>query len=129
MTQLLQTIGLLIVSNTFMTVAWYGHLKHRNWPLLLAIAISWLIAFFEYLFQVPANRIGYGSLSLMQLKILQECITLVVFVIYAMIAFKQPIKWNTIAAMGCILAAVTFAFWGGFADTPISTSRPSATSR
>jgi len=98
-----------------MTIAWYGHLKHRNWPLLVAIAISWFIAFFEYLFQVPANRIGYEKLSLMQLKILQECITLAVFVIYAMIVFKQPLKWNTMAAMACVLAAVTFAFWGGFA--------------
>lgn len=113
---LLQTVGLLIVSNIFMTIAWYGHLKHRDWPLLAAIAISWLIALFEYMFQVPANRISYGKLSLMQLKIIQECVTLVVFVIYASIAFKLTLKWNSIAAMACILAAVTFAFWGGFAD-------------
>jgi uncharacterized protein (DUF486 family) len=116
MPQLLQSIGLLIISNTFMTIAWYGHLKHRNWPLVVAILISWLIAFFEYVFQVPANRISYGKLSLMQLKILQECITLVVFVAYATIAFKQPPRWNTAAAMACIVAAVVFAFWGGFAE-------------
>lgn len=116
MTSLLQTIGLLIVSNTFMTIAWYGHLKHRNWPLIVAILISWGIAFFEYLFQVPANRISYGKLSLMQLKIIQECVTLVVFVVYASIVFKSPVKWNTLAAMACVLAAVTFAFLGGFAD-------------
>ena len=76
-------IMLLLVSNTFMTLAWYGHLKHRSAPVLEAIILSWLIAFGEYCFQVPANRIGYGRFSGYQLKIIQECITLLVFVIFA----------------------------------------------
>ena len=109
----LQTVGLLVVSNTFMTVAWYGHLKHKNSPLLLAILLSWAIALFEYVFQVPANRIGSGQFSLMQLKIMQECITLAVFMIYAFIIYRETLKWNYAVSMFLIVAAVYFAFIGG----------------
>jgi uncharacterized protein (DUF486 family) len=111
MAETLKFVGLLIVSNTFMTIAWYQHLKHKSWPLVAAILISWSIALVEYAFQVPANRIGSEKFSLTQLKITQEVITLSVFLIYAWIVFKEPLKWNTLAAMGCIVAAVVFAFW------------------
>lgn len=113
---LLKTIGLLVISNTFMTIAWYGHLKHKNSPLLWAIVISWLIAFLEYMFQVPANRIGAARLSLLQLKVTQECITLVVFLIYAYLAYKEQLRWNSIAAMLCLVGAVYFAFSSGMGD-------------
>jgi uncharacterized protein (DUF486 family) len=106
------TIMLLIVSNTFMTIAWYGHLKHREAPLIEAIAVSWLIAFFEYCFQVPANRIGYGQFTVYQLKIIQEIITLVVFAAFAYFYFGEPIRWTSAAAFLCILGAVGFTFWG-----------------
>lgn len=108
----LKFIGLLIVSNTFMTIAWYGHLKHKNWPLVAAILISWMIALAEYSFQVPANRLGSQQFSLTQLKITQECVTLVVFLVYAAIVFREPIKWNTVVAMLFIVGAVFFAFLG-----------------
>jgi uncharacterized protein (DUF486 family) len=101
---------LLIVSNTFMTIAWYGHLKNKAQPLAWAILISWGIAFIEYVFQVPANRIGSTRFSLTQLKIAQECIALVVFLVYAFVAFREIPRWNTIAAMGCIVAAVYLTF-------------------
>jgi uncharacterized protein (DUF486 family) len=104
------TILLLICSNFFMTVAWYGHLKDTKSPLLLAIAVSWGIALFEYCFQVPANRIGYTALSLTQLKILQECITLVVFTIFAYFVFDQVPKWNYGVSYLFIVGAVYFAF-------------------
>ncbi len=104
-------ILLLTISNTFMTIAWYGHLKHKGWTLLTAILVSWLIAFAEYVFQVPANRYGARVFSLMQLKIAQECITLCVFVAYAWIAFRQPPRWNHVVAMAFILGAVVFTFF------------------
>jgi uncharacterized protein len=106
------TVLLLIVSNTFMTIAWYGHLKYRNSPLIAAIVVSWLVAFFEYCFQVPANRIGYGEFTGYQLKIIQECVTLVVFVVFAYFYLDEPLRWNYAAAFGCLVAAVLFAFWG-----------------
>lgn len=112
MKQTLEFIGLLIVSNTFMTIAWYGHLKHKDWPLWLAIGISWLIALAEYIFQVPANRIGDQKFSLTQLKVMQECVTLTVFMIYAAIVFREPIKWNNAVSMLFIVGAVFFAFVG-----------------
>jgi len=108
----LKTIALLIVSNTFMTIAWYGHLKHKNTPLVVAIVMSWLIALVEYAFQVPANRIGAARLSLMQLKIMQECITLIVFLVYACGVFREPIKWNYAVSMALVVGAVFFAFVG-----------------
>ncbi len=115
------TIVLLILSNTFMTIAWYGHLKFAEWKwfnklgLIAIILISWGIALFEYLFQVPANRIGYngngGPFSLVQLKIIQEVITLVVFSLFTLFVFKnQTIKWNHIVAFVFILLAVYFMF-------------------
>jgi uncharacterized protein (DUF486 family) len=106
------TVVLLLISNTFMTFAWYGHLKHKSAPIFEAIVVSWLIAFGEYCFQVPANRIGYGRFTGYQLKIIQECITLFVFAIVAYFYLGEPIRWNYAASFVCILAAVAFAFWG-----------------
>lgn len=106
------TILLLIVSNTFMTLAWYGHLKYRNTPLIAAILVSWLIALAEYCFQVPANRIGYGEFSGYQLKIIQEIITLIVFAVFAYLYLGEPPRWNYVLSFICILGAVGFAFWG-----------------
>ena len=108
----LQTIGLLIVSNVFMTIAWYGHLKFKDSPILLVILASWSIALLEYSFQVPANRIGSSQFSLTQLKVMQECITLGVFLIYAFVVYREMIKWNTVVSMILIVAAVFFAFLG-----------------
>jgi uncharacterized protein (DUF486 family) len=104
-------VGLLICSNIFMTFAWYGHLKFKGKPLLLVILVSWGIAFFEYLLQVPANRWGSNSYSPFQLKVIQEIITLTVFVVFAFFYFHDRFRWNHFAAFVCILAAVAFAFW------------------
>jgi hypothetical protein len=106
------TVILLLISNTFMTFAWYGHLKHRSMPLVSAIVVSWLIAFGEYCFQVPANRIGYGQFTGYQLKVIQECITLVVFAVFAYFYLGEAVRWNYAASFLCILGAVGFAFWG-----------------
>lgn len=106
------TVFLLFISNTFMTYAWYGHLKQRSWSLLQAVLISWLIALGEYCFQVPANRIGYGRFSGYQLKIIQESITLVVFVVFAFFYLGESLRWNYAASLACLFAAVVFAFWG-----------------
>jgi uncharacterized protein (DUF486 family) len=102
----MRTILLLFVSNTFMTFAWYGHLKHRGAPLVPAILVSWLIALGEYCFQVPANRLGYGEFTGYQLKIMQEVITLVVFVIFAYAYLGEPLKWNYIVAFAFLAGAV-----------------------
>ena len=108
-----QTVGLLILSNVFMTVAWYGHLKNlAGKPWWIAAGISWSIALFEYLLQVPANRIGYTQMSLAQLKIMQEAITLTVFVPFAMIYMQQPFKLDYIWAALCLVGAVYFIFRG-----------------
>ena len=104
-------IVLLVCSNFFMTIAWYGHLKYKSTPLLLVIVVSWGIAFFEYCFQVPANRWGSSVYSATQLKIIQEVITLSVFCVFAIFYLGEKIRWNYVAAFVCILAAVTFAFW------------------
>jgi uncharacterized protein (DUF486 family) len=106
------TVLLLIVSNTFMTFAWYGHLKHRSTPLVTAILVSWLIALGEYCFQVPANRLGYGQFTGYQLKIIQEAITLVVFVIFAYCYLGETLRWNYLVSFIFLAVAVTFAFWG-----------------
>ena len=95
-----------------MTVAWYGHLKYRDRPLVAVIVVSWLIAFFEYCFQVPANRIGYGEFTAFQLKIIQEVITLVIFTGFAFVYLGERAKWNHAAAFICLVGAVGFAFWG-----------------
>ena len=108
---IVRTSFLLILSNIFMTFAWYGHLKNfadRKW--YIAAFVSWGIALFEYIIQVPANRIGYTELSLSQLKILQEVITLSVFIPFAMIYMKQPFKTDYIYAGFCLLGAVYFIF-------------------
>jgi uncharacterized protein (DUF486 family) len=112
MSTTLKFVLLLTISNTFMTMAWYGHLKHKNTAIWLAILTSWLIAFAEYVFQVPANRIGSRVFSLTQLKVGQECITLAVFLVYAFVAFREVPKWNTMVSMALIVAAVYFAFLG-----------------
>lgn len=115
------TILLLLLSNVFMTLAWYGHLKFKDFEwskslgLISVILISWGIAFFEYCLQVPANRIGSqeygGPFSLVQLKVIQEVITLAVFTIFMLIAFKhETLKWNHFAAFGCMILAVYFVF-------------------
>jgi len=108
---LLRTASLLIISNIFMTFAWYGHLRwlhDRKW--YIAVLVSWGIALFEYLLQVPANRIGYTTLSLAQLKILQEVITLSVFVPFAAFYMRQPLKLDYLWAAACLLGAVYFIF-------------------
>ena len=108
-----RTVVLLIGSNVFMTFAWYAHLKNLGTrPLIVAILASWGIAFFEYTLQVPANRIGYGTLSLGQLKVIQEVITLGVFIPFAIFYMKQPIKLDFVWAALCMVAAVFFVFRG-----------------
>jgi uncharacterized protein (DUF486 family) len=108
---LLQTIGLLALSNVFMTFAWYAHLKEMSSkPWFIAALVSWGVALFEYLLQVPANRIGYTQLSLPQLKILQEVITLTVFVPFAVFYMDQPLKLDYLWAALCIMGAVYFIF-------------------
>jgi uncharacterized protein len=107
------TAGLLVCSNIFMTFAWYAHLKNlRAKPLLVAVAASWGIAFFEYLLQVPANRMGSDVLNLSQLKIMQEAITLTVFVPFALLYMKQPIRLDFLWAALCLMGAVYFIFRG-----------------
>jgi uncharacterized protein (DUF486 family) len=110
---LLVSAALLVASNVFMTFAWYAHLKNlAAWPWWVAALASWGIALFEYLLQVPANRIGFTALSLPQLKIMQEAITLVVFVPFAIFYMRQPIKLDYLWASLCILGAVYFIFRG-----------------
>ena len=102
---------LLVASNFFMTYAWYGHLHDfKSKPLWIAIGVSWLVAFFEYCLQVPANRIGHGAFTLAQLKILQEVITLAVFVPFAVLVMGQPLKLDFLWAGLCLLGAVYFVF-------------------
>ncbi len=106
-----KTIVLLALSNVFMTFAWYGHLKElRSKPLIIAVLISWGIAFFEYLIQVPANRMGYQIFNLAQLKILQEVISLAIFVPFAVFFMKGKITWNYAGAAVCLAGAVFFIF-------------------
>jgi uncharacterized protein (DUF486 family) len=106
-----KTAGLLVLSNLFMTFAWYAHLKNlRDKPWIVAALLSWAVALFEYLLQVPANRIGYGTLSLGQLKILQEVITLTVFVPFALFYMDQPLKLDYLWAALCMMGAVYFVF-------------------
>lgn len=115
------TIVLLICSNAFMTMAWYGHLKFKEWgwfqtsSIIVFVLVSWGIAFFEYVLQVPANRIGYketgGPFTLFQLKVIQEVITLTVFVVFATLFFKnESLRWNHLAAFICLVMAVYFVF-------------------
>ena len=101
---------LLLASNTFMTIAWYGHLRFKKAPLIVAVVASWGIAFLEYLLQVPANRIGYRVLSAYQLKIMQEAITLVVFMIFAALWLGEGLQPRYLVSFGLIIAAVVVAF-------------------
>jgi uncharacterized protein (DUF486 family) len=107
------TIILLVISNVFMTLAWYGHLKFPHLPMLAAILIGWGIAFIEYSFAVPANRIGYAQgFTGGQLKIIQEVITLGVFAVFAALVLKEPIGWRYIGAFACLAGAAGFMFVG-----------------
>lgn len=106
----MKTIALLIISNTFMTYAWYGHLKSPNWSLPKAILISWGIAFLEYCFMIPANRIGYAVFSAYQLKIIQEIISISVFVLFAYFFLGEKMKFNHLMAFVFIFFAAWFAF-------------------
>jgi uncharacterized protein (DUF486 family) len=106
----MRTILLLTISNIFMTFAWYGHLKYRDVPLFKVIIVSWMIAFFEYCFQVPANRIGSYEFTAAQLKTIQEVITLTVFAAFSVLYLKQPLRWNHAAGFGLIVAAVAVIF-------------------
>ena len=104
------TIILLVLSNIFMTIAWYGHLKFKHVPLAQVILISWLIAFVEYCFQVPANRIGHGQFSAAQLKTIQEVITLIVFSVFSVVYLKEELRWNYLVGFALIVLAVFFIF-------------------
>jgi uncharacterized protein (DUF486 family) len=106
----MQTIFLLTISNIFMTLAWYGHLKFKDVPLWQAILVSWLIASVEYCFQVPANRIGHYQFTAAQLKTIQEVITLLVFCIFSVLYLKEPLKWNYLAGFGLMIGAVFLIF-------------------
>jgi len=105
------TVILLVFSNTFMTFAWYGHLKYGHaWPLWKAILVSWSIAFIEYCLAVPANRLGYGQFSGFQLKIIQEVVTLIVFIAFAIMFLKEKLAWNYLVAFAFLAIAAFFAF-------------------
>ena len=104
------TIVLLLISNVFMTFAWYGHLRHKTLPLATVILVSWGIAFFEYCFQVPANRIGHGRFSAAELKTIQEVISLVVFAVFSVLYLKEELRWNHLAGFGLIVLAVFVIF-------------------
>jgi uncharacterized protein (DUF486 family) len=103
-------IVLLLFSNIFMTAAWYGHLRFKSVPLWQAILVSWGIAFFEYCLMVPANRWGFGAYNVVQLKVIQEIITLIVFSVFAVCALQAQIRWNHIVAFALIVAAAGFTF-------------------
>ncbi|MBF0120028.1 MAG: DMT family protein [Desulfobacterales bacterium] len=103
-------IFLLLISNVFMTFAWYGHLKFKSTPLIITITVSWLIAFIEYCFQVPANRIGHSSFSAAQLKTIQEIITLIVFIVFSIYYLDEEVKWNYVVGFIFIVIAGFFVF-------------------
>lgn len=108
---MIKTVGLLVVSNIFMTLAWYGHLKFKSRALWVVILASWGIALFEYIFQVPANRLGSELFSVTQLKIMQEAITLTVFAVAAYLMFGETLKWNNAVSFVLLIGAVFFAFY------------------
>lgn len=122
MPRALLTIALLILSNIFMTFAWYYHLKHKAWPLVTAIAVSWGIAFFEYLLQVPANRLGHlsqgGPFSAPQLKVIQEAITLAVFTVFTFLVLREKLRWTDALAFALIFAGVAVSMLGRSGDPP-----------
>ena len=122
----MRTIALLTISNIFMTFAWYGHLKYKASPLWIAILASWLIAFVEYCFQVPANRFGHYQFSAAQLKVMQEVITLVVFGFFSVLYLREEFRWNYLVGFALILGAVVCMF--GFRTERIASSEnPSGT--
>ncbi len=106
----MKTIILLTISNIFMTFAWYGHLKFKSKPLWIVVIVSWLIAFLEYCFQVPANRLGHGQFTAAQLKTIQEVITLVVFAVFSILYLKEEFRWNYLVGFGLMVLAVFFIF-------------------
>ncbi|MDD2773491.1 MAG: DMT family protein [Elusimicrobiales bacterium] len=106
----MRTIALLTVSNVFMTFAWYGHLRYKSAPLATVVLVSWAIAFFEYCFQVPANRFGYGTYSAVQLKTIQEIISMGVFCVFSVLYLKEGLRWNYLVGFALIAAAVFFIF-------------------
>lgn len=106
----MRTVILLTFSNIFMTFAWYGHLKFREKPLIIVILASWFIALFEYILQVPANRLGYGQFNAAQLKTIQEVITLVVFSVFSVLYLKEEFRWNYAVGFGFMVLAVFFIF-------------------
>ena len=106
----LTVVLLLVASNTFMTIAWYGHLKYPTKPLALVILASWGIAFFEYCLQVPANRFGHGRFTAAELKTMQEVITLTVFCVFSVVYLKEPLRWNYLVGFVLIAAAGFFVF-------------------
>lgn len=106
----MKTIILLTVSNVFMTFAWYGHLKFKYKPLWIVILASWFIALFEYIFQVPANRIGHGEFSAAELKTIQEVITLIIFSVFSVLYLKEDFKWNYLVGFALIALAAFFIF-------------------
>ena len=120
----MRTVAMLTVSNVFMTLAWYGHLKYKSAPLWIAILASWGIAFVEYCFQVPANRWGHGQFTAAQLKTIQEVITLVVFCVFSVLYLKEKLRWNYLVGFGLIVAAVFFIF--AFKEGPVPASVTSA---
>jgi len=106
----MRTVALLTISNIFMTFAWYGHLKYRDVSIYKVILISWMIAFFEYCFQVPANRIGSYEFTAVQLKTIQEVITLVVFSVFSVLYLHQQVRWNHVIGFAMIVGAVAVIF-------------------
>lgn len=106
----MRTVLLLLVSNVFMTIAWYGHLKYKTSPLWIVILVSWGIAFVEYCFQVPANRLGHGQFSAAQLKTIQEVVSLVVFAGFSVTYLREPFRWNYVVGFGFLVAAAFFLF-------------------
>ena len=114
----MKTIFLLILSNIFMTIAWYGHLKYKNRALLIVIVASWLIALPEYALQVPANRLGHGQFTAPQLKIIQEAISIMVFIIFSILYLKEAPNWRATVAMGLIVLALVVAMSGKVAPPP-----------
>lgn len=133
MSKALMTVLLLIASNCFMTWAWYGHLKKTGWTIPVAIGISWLIAFPEYVLQVPANRIGHishgGPFTAAQLKVLQEAITLTVFIVFAVVVLKEKPRWNEAVAFVLIFAGVAVAMMGRVPTGGTVTPEPDAAER
>ena len=107
----MNTVALLTISNVFMTFAWYGHLKFKQEALWKVVLVSWGIAFFEYCFQVPANRIGSATFSTAQLKLMQEVITLVVFCGFSVLYLKEPLRWNVVLGFALMVAAVGVVFF------------------